>query len=225
MEQILIVEDDITLNSGLCQALKDSDRQLVSCECISEAKEQLALGMVTLAILDINLPDGNGLDLLKEIKRNTPDIPVIMLTANDTDKDIVSGLEQGADDYITKPFSLAVLRARVNTQLRKAHTGINTEKFTEAPYDFDYKNMLFSYNNQPVELSKTEQKLLRILTDNAGMTVKRDTLIDRLWTGDAEYVDENALSVTIKRLRDKLSAQDKIKTIYGIGYSWVKQNG
>ncbi len=85
--------------------------------------------------------------------------------------------------------------------------------------------MIFSNNGQTVELSKTEQRLLRILTDNAGMTVKRDTLIDRLWTGDAEYVDENALSVTVKRLRDKLSAQDKIKTIYGIGYSWVKQNG
>ena len=225
MKQILIVEDDSTLNNGLCQALKDAGRQLVSCECISEAKEQLALGMVTLAILDINLPDGNGLDLLKEIKDSTPDIPVIMLTANDTDKDIVSGLEQGADDYITKPFSLAVLRARVNTQLRKAHAGKDTEKYAETPYVFDYKNMIFSNNGQTVELSKTEQRLLRILTDNAGMTVKRDTLIDRLWTGDAEYVDENALSVTVKRLRDKLSAQDKIKTIYGIGYSWVKQNG
>lgn len=76
-----------------------------------------------------------------------------------------------------------------------------------------------------MELSKTEQRLLRVLTDNAGMTVKRETLIDRLWTDGAEYVDENALSVTVKRLRDKLSAQEKIKTVYGIGYSWVKENG
>ena len=225
MEQILIVEDDSTLNSGLCQALKDTDRQIVSCENIREAKEQLALGMVTLVILDINLPDGSGLDLLKEIKCSSPKLPVILLTANDTDKDIVTGLEQGADDYITKPFSLAVLRARVNTQLRKSQSIDDNGKYVDETFVFDYKNMIFSANSQIVELSKTEQKLLRILTDNAGMTVKREVMIDRLWTGDAEYVDENALSVTVKRLRDKLSAQDKIKTIYGIGYRWVKQNG
>jgi DNA-binding response OmpR family regulator len=225
LEQILIVEDDSTLNSGLCQALKDADRQIVSCESIQGAREQLALGMVTLVILDINLPDGSGLDLLKEIKGSSPRLPVILLTANDTDKDIVTGLEQGADDYITKPFSLAVLRARVNTQLRKAQPIDDNGKYVDETFVFDYKNMIFSANSQIVELSKTEQRLLRILTDNAGMTVKREVLIDRLWTGDAEYVDENALSVTVKRLRDKLSAQDKIKTIYGIGYSWVKQNG
>ena len=85
--------------------------------------------------------------------------------------------------------------------------------------------MLFSTSGTNVELSRTEQKLLNILTENAGITVKRENLIDRLWTDGAEYVDENALSVTVKRLRDKLSAQDKIKTVYGLGYSWVRQNG
>ncbi|WP_044913368.1 response regulator transcription factor [Butyrivibrio sp. WCE2006] len=225
MEQILIVEDDITLNQGLCKALKENDRQIVSCECISEAKEQLSLGTVSFVLLDINLPDGSGLDLLKEIKGKTPNVPVILLTANDTDKDIVTGLEQGADDYITKPFSLAVLRARVNTQLRKTNHGNESGVFADGIYVFDYNNMAFSVNCKTVELSKTEQRLLRVLTDNAGLTVKRETLIDRLWTDGAEYVDENALSVTVKRLRDKLSAQEKIKTVYGIGYSWVKENG
>ncbi|RKM58076.1 DNA-binding response regulator [Butyrivibrio sp. X503] len=225
MEQILIVEDDMTLNNGLCQALKDNDRQIVSCESITEAKEQLLLGMVSLILLDINLPDGNGIDLLKEIKEKSPQIPVILLTANDTDKDIVAGLEQGADDYITKPFSLAVLRARVNTQLRKIKPDNNTGKYVDETFEFDYNNMIFTAYEHQIELSKTEQKLLRILTDNAGITVKREALIDRLWTDGAEYVDENALSVTVKRLRDKLSAQEKIKTIYGIGYSWVKENG
>ena len=222
MEQILIVEDDTTLNQGLCKALKENDRQIVSCESINEAKEQLSLGTVSFVLLDINLPDGSGLDLLKEIKEKTPTVPVILLTANDTDKDIVTGLEQGADDYITKPFSLAVLRARVNTQLRKTNHGNDLGVFADGIYAFDYNNMVFSVNGKTVELSKTEQRLLRVLTDNAGMTVKRETLIDRLWTDGAEYVDENALSVTVKRLRDKLSAQEKIKTVYGIGYSWVK---
>ncbi len=222
MEQILIVEDDTTLNQGLCKALREKDRQIVSCESISEAKEQLSLGTVSFVLLDINLPDGSGLDLLKEIKGKTPNVPVILLTANDTDKDIVTGLEQGADDYITKPFSLAVLRARVNTQLRKTNHGNDLGVFSDGIYAFDYNNMAFSVNGKIVELSKTEQRLLRALTDNAGMTVKRENLIDRLWTDGAEYVDENALSVTVKRLRDKLSAQEKIKTVYGIGYSWVK---
>ena len=150
---------------------------------------------------------------------------MILLTANDTDKDIVTGLEQGADDYITKPFSLAVLRARVNTQLRKTNHGNDLGVFSDGIYAFDYNNMVFSVNGKTVELSKTEQRLLRVLTDNTGITVKRETLIDRLWTDGAEYVDENALSVTVKRLRDKLSAQEKIKTVYGIGYSWGKENG
>jgi len=134
LEQILIVEDDSTLNSGLCQALKDAGRQIVSCESIKEAGEQLALGVVTLVILDINLPDGSGLELLKEIKCSSPNLPVILLAANDTDKDIVTGLEQGADDYITKPFSLAVLRARVNTQLRKAQLVGDDGKYVDEKY-------------------------------------------------------------------------------------------
>lgn len=122
MEQILILEDDIALNQGLCKALKTENRRIVSCETIKAARDQLLCGCPSLILLDINLPDGSGLDFLQELKRNYPTIPVILLTANDTDMDIVKGLELGADDYITKPFSLSVLRARVNTQLRKAES-------------------------------------------------------------------------------------------------------
>jgi len=224
MEQILIVEDDNTLNSGLCKALREEGRRIVSCESIAEARDQLSLDTVSFVLLDVNLPDGNGLELLREIKTLDPEIPVILLTANDTDRDIVAGLEQGADDYITKPFSLSVLRARVNTQLRKAQRSTGEGVFSDNAYVFDFNSMVFTVGGRQVELSKTEQRLLHILTDNSGLTVKRDVLIDRLWTDGAEYVDENALSVTVKRLRDKLSAQEKIKTIYGIGYSWVKRN-
>lgn len=224
MEQILIVEDDNTLNSGLCKALREEGRRIVSCESIAEARDQLSLNTVSFVLLDVNLPDGNGLELLREIKTLYPEIPVILLTANDTDRDIVAGLEQGADDYITKPFSLSVLRARVNTQLRKAQRSTGEGVFSDNVYVFDFNSMVFTVGGRQVELSKTEQRLLHILTDNSGLTVKRDVLIDRLWTDGAEFVDENALSVTVKRLRDKLSAQEKIKTIYGIGYIWVKRH-
>lgn len=223
MQQIIIVEDDKELNRGLCSALKAQDRQIISCMNLKSAREQLDLGAVSLVLLDLNLPDGNGLDFLRYAKQKSPDTPIIVLTANDTDMDIVEGLEQGADDYITKPFSLSVLRARVNTQLRKSN---NTKEKNDIividEYAFDFTKMTFQVGNELVELSKTEQKLLRIFVENQGITLSRSDLVDRIWTDGAEYVDENALSVTVKRLRDKLGAAQYIKTVYGIGYSWVK---
>lgn len=224
MQQLLIVEDDKELNKGLCMALKSSDRQVTSCLNLQSAREQLWVQNPDLVILDINLPDGSGLNLLQEIKEKSPFLPVILLTANDTDMDIVEGLEQGADDYITKPFSLSVLRARVNTQFRRKKPFIEEDIFEMSPFRFDFKNMLFCVNNSSVELSKTEQKLLRLLTSNAGVPMSRSVLVDRIWTDGAEYVDENALSVTVKRLRDKLNAGEYIKTVYGIGYMWVKNH-
>jgi len=224
MEQLLIIEDDMALNQGLSKALRADDRRIISCPDMKTAKEQLLCCSVSLILLDINLPDGSGLDLLKEIKEKAPDIPVILLTANDTDMDIVDGLERGADDYITKPFSLSVLRARVNTQLRKKIANSSNTPIHIDHFCFDFGTMTFFVDDVKVELSKTEQKLLHLLVENRGQTMARGDLVDRIWTDGAEYVDENALSVTVKRLRDKLGAQEYIKTVYGIGYSWVKTN-
>ncbi|MDE7208091.1 MAG: response regulator transcription factor [Lachnospiraceae bacterium] len=221
MKQLLIiVEDDKSLNQGLCKALADQNRQVISCQNIQSAREQLALGGAALVLLDINLPDGNGLDFLQEIKAAFPNLPVIMLTANDTDMDIVEGLEKGADDYITKPFSLSVLRARVNARLRQTTDSANEQVLENGKFRFDFDHMHFTVNGVAAELSKTEQKLLRLLVENQGNTLSRSFLVDRIWTDGAEYVDENALSVTVKRLRDKLDAQEYIKTIYGLGYKF-----
>ena len=223
MEQLLIIEDDNGLNQGLCKALKAENRIIFSCPTIKAAKEQLMCGDVSLILLDINLPDGSGLDLLHDIKKETPDLPVILLTANDTDMDIVDGLEKGADDYITKPFSLSVLRARVNTQLRKSAAAAKEQVIKTSHFAFDFFHCRFLVDGREVELSKTEQRLLRLLVENRGAVLGRRTLVDGIWTDGADYVDENALSVTVKRLRDKLDAQDYIKTVYGVGYSWVKK--
>ncbi len=174
---------------------------------------------VSLIILDVNLPDGNGMDLCREI-RKTSKIPIIFLTANDMELDIVAGLESGADDYITKPFSLAVLRARVNAVVRR-----NTPSdkiFEQDGFVFDFDNMIFSDNGMQAELSKTEQRLLRILVSNRGNTVSRDMLIDRVWSDGAEFVEENALSVAVRRLREKLPGAP-IRTVYGLGYVWEKK--
>lgn len=224
MEQLLIVEDDKGLNQGLCRALKSESRQVISCQNLRSAKEQLSCGSVSLVLLDIGLPDGSGLDFLREVKVENPALPVILLTANDTDMDIVEGLEQGADDYITKPFSLSVLRARVNAQLRKTAVSGKEKLFQTEHFQFDFDRMQFLADGVKVELSKTEQKLLRLLVENQGNAMSRAALIDRIWTDGAEYVDENALSVTVKRLRDKLGAHDDIRTVYGIGYRWGKKH-
>ena len=224
MEQLLIIEDDIGLNQGLCKALRADNRKIISCQDMKTAREQLLCGSVSLILLDVNLPDGNGLQLLREVKENTPDTPVILLTANDTDMDIVDGLERGADDYITKPFSLAVLRARVHTQLRKKMSKDKCNLIRIEQFCFDFENMMFYVKDTKIELSKTEQKLLHLLVENQGSVMRRGDLVDRIWTDGAEYVDENALSVAMKRLRDKLGAHEYIKTVYGIGYSWVKKD-
>lgn len=222
MQYILIVEDDMGLNKGLCTALKSSDRSVVSCSNLQEAREQMGLFTPSLILLDENLPDGNGLELLKEVRASHMESKVIMITANDTDQDIVTGLESGADDYITKPFSLAVLRARVNNQLKSVEKAeiVNTEYYEKNEYEFDFLKMIFKVNGEAVELSKTEQKLLYILVKNENLVVKRDAFIDKIWTDGSDFVDDNALSVVVKRLRSKLSAQKYIKTIYGLGYKW-----
>ena len=222
--QIVIVEDDKDLAGGLCKALKGENRSIVWCEDLGSARDQIFLTRPALVLLDINLPDGNGLDLVKEIREKNLSVPIILVSANDTDSDIVRGLEIGADDYVTKPFSLSVLRARVNTQLRKYETEASGDVIQIDNYSFDFEKMIFSISGEEVSLSKIEQRLLKMLVVNRGITLSRDDLIDRLWTDGAEFVDENALSVAIKRLRDKLSAKEYIKTVYGLGYMWVKSN-
>lgn len=222
MKHILLLEDDITLGDGIALALQGEDRCIKLCRCMAEARTALASDPFDLLILDVNLPDGSGLELMRQLRQSSK-VPIILLTANDMELDIVTGLEYGADDYITKPFSLAVLRARVNTQLRRTHPV--TDAVVIEDFRFDFDNMAFSKAGRAIELSKTEQKLLRILVENRGQTVARGTLIDRVWTDGAAYVEENALSVTIKRLRDKLedipSKPQYLKTVYGIGYTWA----
>ena len=223
MQKILLIEDDITLGNGIRLALQNPSLQITLCHTLAEGRHVLDRERFDLLILDINLPDGSGLDLLNEV-RKTSAIPIILLTANDMEMDIVTGLESGADDYITKPFSLAVLRARVNAQLRRSISA--KPSCTEIDgFQFDFDRMEFRKDGQLIELSKTEQKLLRILVENRGQTLSRTTLVDWIWTDGAEYVDENALSVTVKRLRDKLedtpSSPKYLKTVYGIGYTWA----
>lgn len=221
--KILLVEDDKVLGNGILLALKDSEKEIDLCHNLATARLKIQNDDFDLMILDINLPDGNGLDMLREIKMKK-NLPVILLTANDMETDVVMGLELGADDYITKPFSLAVLRARVNTQLRKRDRMASLSIVVD-DLSLDFERLIFKKDKTEFELSKIELKLLRMLIEHKGHILERRILIDRLWTDGDYFVDENALSVTIKRLRDKLEDQPSnpkyIKTVYGIGYTWA----
>ena len=201
MHQILIVEDDPALSQGIRLALGQEGRQFVQAGTIGQAERELAERTFDLLILDLNLPDGNGLDLLSRL-RDRSALPVLILTANDLEMDQVTGLELGADDYVTKPFSLAVLRARVNSLLRRSRPAPAALELP--PFLFDFDAMVFARDGVPLELSKTEQRLLRLLVEHRGQTLSREVLLDRVWDG-GEFVDENALSVAVNRLRAKLA--------------------
>lgn len=227
MNYILIVEDDKTLNKGIELALTGMDFTIYNSYSIKEAKDIIRSNEINLIILDINLPDGNGIDLCKEI-RTYSNVPIIFLTANKEEIDIVTGFYAGGDDYVTKPFSLMVLRARVMVALKHTHSVNNTTYITkDLRYHFNFLDMLFTKEGVEIVLSKTEQKLLKILVTNKGITLSRDRLIDAIWSDSCEYVDETALTVTISRLRNKLeinpSKPERIKTIYGLGYMWCDE--
>ena len=219
----LILEDDMALCKGIELALASQERQFILCKSVAEAKASLQKNSPDLFIVDVNLPDGSGLNFCVDLRDSGYSAPVLILTANDTEMDMVTGLECGADDYVTKPFSLAVLRARIDALLRRSSR--NNKPITTGSYTFDFEIMRFEKSGQAVELSKTEARLLQLLIMNKGQTLTRERLLTLIWPDGTEYVDENALSVAIRRLRTKLEDDPSnpayIKTVHGIGYKWA----
>lgn len=217
MSRILLLEDDEALGRGICMALETPSCTVTHCSTCLQAINILQGMVFDLLILDINLPDGSGLELLRTLRQNGNSTPAILLTANDLELDEVTGLEAGADDYITKPFSLAVLRARVNAQLRRS-VPVKQDQIELNGFILDFTRMEFSKEGTIIDLSKTEQRLLRLLVENRGRTLPRELLLEKVWDG-GEFVDENALSVAVRRLRGKLG-NAPIRTVYGVGYTW-----
>ena len=211
MSRILLLEDDAALGRGICMALEAPGRTVTHCGTCLQATDSLRGAVFDLLIFDVNLPDGSGLELLRARRQNGDVTPAILLTANDLE------LEAGADDYITKPFSLAVLRARVNAQLRRS-VPVNQDRIELNGFLFDFARLEFSKGGTTIDLSKTERRLLRLLVENRGRTLPRELLLEKVWDGGA-FVDENALSVAVRRLRAKLGSAP-IKTVYGVGYTW-----
>lgn len=219
---IMILEDDEDLAEGIALSLQGEELNFEICRTISEARDVLKKKEFDLLIFDINLPDGSGLELCREV-RDMVKVPIALLTAKDMELDIVKGLESGADDYITKPFSLMVLLARIRALLRR-NTAESEKEYRDSRFLFRFDTMEFQKRGKPVELSKTEQKILYLLVSNPNKILTRERLLDWVWSDGAEYVEDNALSVGIRRLRDKLEDDPSnpalIKTVYGKGYLW-----
>lgn len=222
IRNILIIGNDQKLNEGIVLALANDTYTFLQCSTAADAGKIMESGDISLILLDIQLPDGNGVDFVRAIRKYSQ-VPLLLIAENNMELDIEAGLEAGADDYIIKPFSLTVLRARVAVWLRGKTTPADHFKIDH--FDFDFGRMEFRRSGQLMELDKTEQRLLKILCENKGATVKRDTLVDWVWQGIGECLDKDALTVAVKRLRDQLEIDsanpDYIKNVYGIGYTWA----
>lgn len=219
--KLMIVEDDKALAKGIELALSEKENEITVCYDLKTAEEMWESENADLVILDVNLPDGSGYDFLAFVKESSK-VPVILLTANDLEIDQVTGLSLGADDYITKPFSLAVLRARIEVQKRRIREQRENQSiksilpncYVIENLKFDFERLCFFKGEEELSLSRNEQRLL----------LTREILMERLWQDGAEFVDENALSVTINRLRKKIEGETKyIQTVYGQGYIWRKE--
>lgn len=224
MERILIVEDDKFINDGVKSYLRGKGYECASAYDLDSARLMLA-GSFHLVILDIKLPDGSGLDLCSEI-RKTSRVPIIFLTANDTDEDMIEGFKQGCDDYISKPFSLDVLLQRIIAVLRRSSNEEKSEVYTYKDLSVDFEKLKVYVGNEPVKLSATEFKLLELLIKNKGQVLTRDVILSRIWDIDENFVDDGTLSVHVRRLRQKLERDAKnpeyIITVFGIGYTFGK---
>lgn len=221
MRNIMIVEDDKMLNDGIAFNLQIDNYEITSAYNLKQANEKLNEN-IDMIILDVNLPDGNGQDFCSQI-RKTSDIPIIFLTACDMEEDIIRGLKLGADDYITKPFSINILKQKIETILRRCNRNTNnTLKIHE--FEFDFENMTVTKNQENITLAPTEYKLLKKLVQSKGQVLTRQALIDAVWDTE-EFVEEHALTVNINRLRSKIeynpSKPKYIKTVFKMGYTFV----
>lgn len=217
---ILLAEDDRALSALILDFFHAAGLEVLPVFDGEQALAAAAEQSFDLLILDVMMPHFSGLEVCRRVREDSS-VPILFITALSQEENALAGFRAGADDYITKPFSLAVLRARVDAALRRSKPAPASAVFEQDGFRFDFTRLDFTVDGKPLQLSQTEQRLLRLLVENRGHTLPRDTLLDRIWTDGAEYVDENALSVTVGRLRRKLGKSAPIKTVYGVGYTWA----
>lgn len=212
---ILLIEDDYSIQQAMSQLLK-KEYSLICVDSLEKARQKLD-SAISLILLDIGLPDGSGLDFIKEI-RQTTNIPVIFLTVHDSEEMISQGLDLGADDYITKPFSVKVLLSRIQSVLRRYY-GQNQHIIQLDHLYIDTLKETVKANGQIIELTPIETKLLFSLIHANGKVLTRRFLLEQIWDQNEKYIEDNTLSVHMKRLKDKVGAK-YFKTIRSVGYAF-----
>ncbi|MDO4276984.1 MAG: response regulator transcription factor [Eubacteriales bacterium] len=225
-QKVLLVEDDASLIDGLVYSLKKNDYIVSVAKSVKEAKILLKNGKFDLLLLDVSLPDGTGFEICELVRMEDSQIPIIFLTAADEEVNVIRGLDSGGDDYITKPFKLGELCSRMRALLRRA--GITQNKDTailsRGDITVDLLASRVTLKGKTLELTGAEYKLLCLLVKNAGRIITRDVIFNELWDGSGNFVDDNTLSVYIRRLREKVednpSKPQHLVTVRGFGYQW-----
>ena len=226
MCKILLLEDDVSLIDGLVYSLERNGFSLDVARTVKDAENYLSKHEYNLLLLDVTLPDGTGFEVCEQVRKIGSDVPIIFLTAADEEINVIRGLDSGGDDYITKPFKLGELCSRIKALLRRA--GMKTKKDTSVLHAGDITIDLLSsrvlFKNKTLDLTAAEYRLLCLLIRNVNMVVTRNMILDELWDGSGNFVDDNTLSVYIRRLREKVetdpSHPEHLMTVRGFGYRW-----
>ena len=221
--RILVVEDDRLLNSTLCYNLTAAGYMTDAAFTKSGALRLYEKQNYDLIVLDVNLPDGNGFDLCREIKESCPDTAIIFLTANDMESDMLRGYELGADDYVTKPFPMSVFQKKISALLSRIEKQTGGDCYNDGTLAINFSEMSAALAGEPLTFTAAEYRLLKVLTKNPKIVLTRQVLLEKLWDIDGNFVDEHALTAAVSRVRNKIEKGDRqyIKTVYGMGYMWV----
>lgn len=227
MSKILLLEDDKSLNRGISLKLQKEGYEVLSAFGVTEAEEVFRTNQIDLIISDITMNDGNGLDFAREVRKKS-DVHILFLTALDQEVDIVNGYDVGADDYITKPFSLMVLISKVNAVMRRIESRQNGSEETGELYAEDIcmqsVQMKVYKGGEELNLSKKEIQLLHYFLEHPGQIISKEQILEAVWGLDGQFVDDNTVPVTISRLKKRLSSNEEgeyIKNVRGLGYLWT----
>jgi len=225
MSRILLLEDDLSLLNGLSFALRRQGYELETARTVQEAETVWGNGTYDLLILDVSLPDGSGFEICQKV-RQTSKVPIIFLTASDDEISVIMGLDMGGDDYITKPFKLGVLLSRINALLRRSRDFLETELSSNGLRVLMLQGRAYK-GNTPLELTAGEYKLLCLFMRHPNTVLSKEQILNRLWDSEGNYIDNNTLTVYIRRLRAKIednpSEPKMILTVRRLGYKWNEQ--
>ncbi len=224
MQRLLLLEDDISLIDGLMYSLEKNGFGVEVARTIREAENFLSREDFVLYLFDVTLPDGNGFRLCEKLREAGDSTPIIFLTASDEETSVIRGLDCGGDDYITKPFKLGELCSRIRALLRRSGQNAKEDVLRSGEIMINLAEGRVTLKGRSVDLTGAEFRLLCLFMRNRGRVLTRTTILDKMWDGSGNFVDDNTLSVYVRRLREKLekdpSMPEYLKTVRGVGYKW-----